>query len=220
MKTLRLRSTVCPRSYIIWSQRWWLSAASPPLERHFQGFVKWLIACLVQTRSAEDIMMLRWKQEAAWNSIHTLYKTMTGTSLAVQWLKFCTSTAGDVGSIPDRETVIPCAVHSHTQNFFLRWWANVTLRLCTQQTLRLTSIFTLTRIPEIPINPVCWKQRKWGLTESGWFPWSRNCTKQHWASAGVQGPQVGQEDLLRRSLRDCSTTNRQQQQNVWVPGPS
>ena len=40
MKTLRLRNTICPRSYIIWSQRWWLSAAPPPLERHFQGFVK------------------------------------------------------------------------------------------------------------------------------------------------------------------------------------
>ena len=45
---------------------------------------------------------------------------MTGTSLAVQWLKFCTSTAGDVGSIPDRETMIPCAVHSHTQKFFFK----------------------------------------------------------------------------------------------------
>ena len=33
----------------------------------------------------------------------------SGTSLAVQWLRLCTSTAGDPGSIPGRGTKIPHA---------------------------------------------------------------------------------------------------------------
>ena len=33
-----------------------------------------------------------------------------GTSLAVQWLRLCTSTAGGMGSIPDRGTKIPYAL--------------------------------------------------------------------------------------------------------------
>ena len=38
----------------------------------------------------------------------------TGTSLVVQWLRFCTSNAGDLGSIPDQETrshVLQLTVH-------------------------------------------------------------------------------------------------------------
>ena len=37
-------------------------------------------------------------------------KSYEGTSLAVQWLRLHASTAGDVGSIPDRGTKIPHAV--------------------------------------------------------------------------------------------------------------
>ena len=45
-----------------------------------------------------------------------MFKTnVVGTSLAVQWLKVCTSTAGDRGSIPDQGTKIPHAVW-HAQN--------------------------------------------------------------------------------------------------------
>ena len=32
---------------------------------------------------------------------------MTGNSLVVQWLRFCASNAGGVGSIPGQETKIP-----------------------------------------------------------------------------------------------------------------
>ena len=34
---------------------------------------------------------------------------LLGTSLAVQWLRLCTSTTGGVGSIPSRGTKIPHA---------------------------------------------------------------------------------------------------------------
>ena len=36
--------------------------------------------------------------------------TTTGTSLAIQWLRLCTSTAGVAGSIPGRGTKIPHGV--------------------------------------------------------------------------------------------------------------
>ena len=37
-----------------------------------------------------------------------------GTSLAVQWLRLCTSTAGDAGLIPGQGTKIPQAVRDGT----------------------------------------------------------------------------------------------------------
>ena len=36
------------------------------------------------------------------------YKTLRGTSLAVQWLRLHASTAGGAGSIPGRETNLTC----------------------------------------------------------------------------------------------------------------
>ena len=36
-------------------------------------------------------------------------KIKTGTSVAVQWLRLCASTAGGMGSIPGRGTKIPHA---------------------------------------------------------------------------------------------------------------
>ena len=36
---------------------------------------------------------------------------MGGTSLVVQWLRLCTSTAGGMGLIPGRGTKIPHATH-------------------------------------------------------------------------------------------------------------
>ena len=38
------------------------------------------------------------------------FKLMTGTSLAVQWLRLCTSNAGGKGSVPSQGTEIPHAV--------------------------------------------------------------------------------------------------------------
>ena len=40
---------------------------------------------------------------------NTLKGTHRGTSLAVQWLRFCASTAGGTGSIPGQGTEIPHA---------------------------------------------------------------------------------------------------------------
>ena len=39
-------------------------------------------------------------------SFHQRIK-LSGTALAVQWLRFCAATAGDTGSIPGRGTKIP-----------------------------------------------------------------------------------------------------------------
>ena len=41
---------------------------------------------------------------------HLCLKEHTGASLAVQWLRFCAYNAGEMGSIPGRETKIPHAM--------------------------------------------------------------------------------------------------------------
>ena len=43
-------------------------------------------------------------------SINSNNKKQTGTSLVVQWLGFCASTARSTGLIPDQKTSIPHAV--------------------------------------------------------------------------------------------------------------
>ena len=45
----------------------------------------------------------------AWITSVLLREVWTGTSLVVQWLRLCTSTAGGMGSIPGRGTKIPHA---------------------------------------------------------------------------------------------------------------
>ena len=42
-------------------------------------------------------------------SVVTKFKRELGTCLAVQWLRLCTSTAGGMGSVPDRGAKIPHA---------------------------------------------------------------------------------------------------------------
>ena len=49
--------------------------------------------------------------------IHKIKTVILGTSLVVQWLRFHTFTAGDLGSIPGQGTKIPCASgNSHKTN--------------------------------------------------------------------------------------------------------
>ena len=59
-------------------------------------------------------------------------KLIQGTSLVVQWLRLCTSTAGAVGSIPGQETKIPHAArHSQKKkkkNLFM--FINMLHKLC------------------------------------------------------------------------------------------
>ena len=50
-----------------------------------------------------------------------IIKIALGTSLAVQWLRLCTSTAGGMGSIPDWRTKIPRAArHGQKKKLYLR----------------------------------------------------------------------------------------------------
>ena len=45
----------------------------------------------------------------------------TGTSLAVQWLRLCASTAGGAGSIPGEETKIPHVANKQTDMYTQSW---------------------------------------------------------------------------------------------------
>ena len=61
-------------------------------------------------------------------------KYSTGTSLAVQWLRVCTSTAGGTGSIPGRGIRIPhavwCSQQNKTHKFFFFNFGFVCLFVC------------------------------------------------------------------------------------------
>ena len=48
-------------------------------------------------------------QGLTYNRYSVIVKIMTGTSLAVQWLRLCASNAGGTGSIPGQGTKIPHA---------------------------------------------------------------------------------------------------------------
>ena len=50
-------------------------------------------------------------------AICALKGRILGTSLAVQWLRLCVSTAGGTGSIPGRGTKIPHATCGVAKNF-------------------------------------------------------------------------------------------------------
>ena len=52
-----------------------------------------------------------WTSTTIFFLISAIKKIYIGTSLVVQWLRLCTSTAGGAGLIPGQGTVIPSAVH-------------------------------------------------------------------------------------------------------------
>ena len=58
----------------------------------------------------------------------TLKQTYIGTSLVVQWLRFCASEAGGIGSIPDQGTKIPHAGRCGHNIFFLKTYISVEIK--------------------------------------------------------------------------------------------
>ena len=83
---------------------------------YFQNFVFYYAACTLLQLRLWLHLLYRAHHSVPWILgicvyQHLLYlkNKMLGTSLEIQWLRLCTSTAGGTGSIPDGGTKIPYA---------------------------------------------------------------------------------------------------------------
>ena len=87
--------------------------------------------------------------------ISAIKKIYIGTSLVVQWLRLCTSTAGGAGLIPGQGTVIPSAVH------------------CGQKKKKVHLSFHFQHAPKLlSLSPPCRGGCIYHTWPGKWLPWT------------------------------------------------
>ena len=101
LRDLETREHSGPKGYLLHDPAFWkrLKIWWTPFSRFALSFSWFLLrSCF-------------WTSTTIFFLISAIKKIYIGTSLVVQWLRLCTSTAGGAGLIPGQGTVIPSAVH-------------------------------------------------------------------------------------------------------------